>query len=169
MSDDVDSNAYSCARCGKECGMMGHNCCPPTSAVAARGSEAGPVEAAGRRGQGKNANPSASMSDDKREAQHSLEPWRIDQNHDVWDAKGSAVYRDNGWGEPPTFDDCRQLPRIVACVNACAGISTSALERGDLADALDMLADGLEACSEFNPECYECKATALLRSLGRMP
>ena len=71
----------------------------------------------------------------------------------------------------PSEPDAR---RIVACVNACAGIPTEALEAGALGKALDALAwhghRGLPCpyASTAGP-CRNCEADRALRALGRLP
>jgi hypothetical protein len=71
---------------------------------------------------------------------HSPEPWRIDEQNRVTDATGHIVM----FGEL----DCIEAGdprRIVACVNACAGIPTEALERGGNITAILAAALGTEA------------------------
>jgi hypothetical protein len=102
------------------------------------------------------------------ETKHSPEPWRFEN---IPGRKGAGAVRDVG-----DFVVARTLPeampgdarRIVACVNACAGIPTEALEAGALAEALDQFE---EVASETTETCCPtCAASyAALRALGRLP
>lgn len=65
------------------------------------------------------------------ETKHSPEPWAEDAvGFGVRDATGRDIW---------LIDDIdpEDRRRIVACVNACAGLSTEALEAGHLAKALE--------------------------------
>ena len=49
--------------------------------------------------------------------EHTQEPWRISRNNDVVDP----------WGSPVGLYRPHNMPRIVACVNACRGVTTETL------------------------------------------
>lgn len=64
------------------------------------------------------------------------------QEHTAWRASGE-YWTPAGWlgiaergDDVAMAKDAETQRRIVACVNACAGLSTEALERGDLAYVL---------------------------------
>jgi hypothetical protein len=65
---------------------------------------------------------------------HSPEPWKVDdfQMQPILDAKDMPVFR--AWSHYAADDGLdvtrEDLERIVACVNACAGIPTEELLRG---------------------------------------
>jgi hypothetical protein len=56
-------------------------------------------------------------------AKHSPEPWKDWYDDDVWISKLDAC------GKQIDFDIDRNRERIIACINACAGIATEDLER----------------------------------------
>lgn len=73
--------------------------------------------------------------------QHTPEPWHIAQgvvtvyrNDEEWGVRAIK----HGMDECCLFyeDDDANARRIIACVNACAGISVEALEDGQLRDAI---------------------------------
>jgi hypothetical protein len=94
------------------------------------------------------------MSDDSvSDTKHSPEPWAYMPLHKVYGHPAPER-----WDEAPQYgivEVCEDDPeiaslgpagnpeadarRIVACVNACAGLSTEALEAGKLGEALDAL------------------------------
>lgn len=60
-------------------------------------------------------------------SEHTKEPWKLL----LWDDESFSIHTDNDdpvvhFSSDDLYEDAR---RIVACVNACAGISTSLLER----------------------------------------
>lgn len=63
---------------------------------------------------------------EKRETAHTVEPWTIGRNGDVHDSGGRYIYLYRN----------HNARRIVACVNACAGIKTERLEGTKLLPAL---------------------------------
>lgn len=70
----------------------------------------------------------------KRETAHTTEPWEQDTYGDIRDANGSPV---NMYAR-------ENRPRIVACINACAGIETEKLEGMHVDDAIhDIAVDSL--------------------------
>ena len=110
------------------------------------------------------------MSD---EIKHSPEPWVIDDRDGRPYAINAGREKVIVWGgiacrATTGIDNAR---RIVACVNACAGIPTEALEAGALAQALDAAAAVLRAPAEgrrwMRPEVDAIYST--LRALGRLP
>ncbi len=106
------------------------------------------------------------MADEKKaETQHSPEPWRALLNgsgpHSIATKASVVVVSFCAGIENP--DDAR---RIVACVNACAGIPTAALEAGALEEALDALADEPTEGHE-TPKWW--RRYQALRTLGRDP
>lgn len=87
------------------------------------------------------------------------EPWFIEDADYILDATGETVaeaHAPAGW---LAKDRAR---RIVACVNACAGIPTEALEAGALGRALDIAE---VAADEFRLEVL----TAAFRALWGLP
>jgi hypothetical protein len=103
-------------------------------------------------------------------------PWRMDAET-VRDANGGVViYLSDLW---PGGEEWAR--RIVAAVNATAGLPLDALEGGLVAEALAMI-EGAFADSGCNgkegigivlddgtkaPDCLSCKAAALLKRAGR--
>jgi hypothetical protein len=126
------------------------------------------------------------MSD---ETKHSLEPWRQNPEwpEEVKDAEDLVCAE--GWPardlDSPDFyrQQNRQnanARRIVAAVNACAGISTAALESGVVGELLSLVEDafaeadcdgeeGLATVEGVTLNCPSCKAVALLKRAGRLP
>jgi hypothetical protein len=103
------------------------------------------------------------------ETKHSPEPWRIDKEDPasgIGDAAGEICAE--GWGRKRLAD--ANARRIVACVNALAGISTEALESGALAKALDLWAEyrRLMETDGVVPETMVEAVHASLRALGRL-
>lgn len=82
--------------------------------------------------------------------EHTPEPWRVELvNHalgDTGDYEGVVEIRSGDAKRPmiEIWDDSDEAEanarRIVACVNACAGIPTDDLEHGDIAKALKIFA-----------------------------
>jgi hypothetical protein len=68
------------------------------------------------------------------ETKHSPEPWRVIADYAAMDAYGGQTCIASG-GDGGAVN----ARRIVACVNACAGLSTEALEAGALGRALRLL------------------------------
>lgn len=98
------------------------------------------------------------------ENKHSPEPWRVvepspDEQVIIDSADGDAVVWDGIESDPA------DLRRIVACVNALAGIPTEALEGGALEHALSVLR---AAISFLEPDQGQA-CIASLRALGRLP
>jgi hypothetical protein len=80
------------------------------------------------------------------------EPWqRGDYEDEANDVRGDLAMC--AYGEGP--EDVERARRAIACVNACAGIPTEALEAGALADAIQAAQD----LFPFGPE----HRTSLLR------
>jgi hypothetical protein len=74
------------------------------------------------------------------ETKHSPEPWTTDDAHpgDLFDTEGWKVAE--CWDPENAPGNCVDVAtRIRACVNACAGVPTAALEAGALAKALDAM------------------------------
>jgi hypothetical protein len=102
------------------------------------------------------------------ETKHSPEPWRFEN---IPGRKGAGAVRDVG-----DFVVARTLPeampgdarRIVAAVNACAGLPTEALESGVLALAIEALA-ALRTGNGPARGMGEVMAREALRQLGRLP
>jgi hypothetical protein len=78
-------------------------------------------------------------------------------------------------GNGPT--SAENARRIVACVNACAGIATEELETGALGDALSLLAmlanedivsQAADDDGRVNLRCWQFEARLTLRALGRL-
>jgi hypothetical protein len=68
--------------------------------------------------------------------EHDPEPWRLEDDIPGHGPNESAVWPARVRGFPTTTANAR---RIVACVNACAGIPTEALESGALLAELQRL------------------------------
>jgi hypothetical protein len=99
------------------------------------------------------------------ESKHHPEPWS-NESGDLCDATGHVL----------AFDyemEKSERVRAAACVNACAGIPTEALEAGVLRKALDLLKfgsiDESDPCQGDEPGCPECEAVNVLCALGRLP
>jgi hypothetical protein len=94
------------------------------------------------------------------ETRHSPEPWVAyrypgDRSWDVHDADPEQVVVAAGLGK----EDAR---RITACVNACVGIPTEALEAGHLAQVIRWFADIVRR----DDEMLAAPAYDALRALG---
>jgi hypothetical protein len=108
------------------------------------------------------------------ETKHSPEPWWID-----WEATKETMISAGAGNIAAVYSGevsvgCRpDARRIVACVNACAGIETEALENGALAKALraaELIELGLR--DGDGREVTRARRLALvdaLRALGRLP
>jgi hypothetical protein len=87
-------------------------------------------------------------------SEHTPEPWTSGTDPSHFDA---PEVRNSAWAlYVPTDADAR---RIVACVNACAGLSTEALESGALGEALEAfkeISESYGCCTDY--ECENCKA-----------
>jgi hypothetical protein len=70
----------------------------------------------------------------KVETAHTQEPWRIGRP----DQQFTVILNSDGY-EVAEWCDQADARRIVAAVNACAGIPTEALERGLIAKFIDLL------------------------------
>lgn len=117
------------------------------------------------------------MSD---ETKHSPEPWTVtaeDPAGGISDATGSQCAE--AWpgcrhepedvnGECMAVQDANAR-RIVAAVNACAGLPTSALEEGALAKALEVLEAAAQPPGTHTVKGLRQLAASALRSLGRLP
>jgi hypothetical protein len=114
------------------------------------------------------------------ETKHSPEPWSVGGMSGCEDgcyaADGSLCAE--GWpGDTTNLDPGKDVNaflarqnanarRIVACVNACAGLPTEALEAGALAKALGALARIVRYASE---DAAAADAEFALRALGKLP
>ena len=111
------------------------------------------------------------------ETKHSPEPWRtvdrVFEEDRIFVLTGpghrlivedivASLYTDEHEGRQA--DNAR---RVVACVNALAGIPTEALEAGALAKLLDHVE--ARAAEEGCPHGCGCGVLPLLRALGRLP
>jgi hypothetical protein len=101
---------------------------------------------------------------------HDPEPWFVDNSRGYEEFKSVIASRqppegDDRWIVPA--DDDADARRIVACVNACAGIPTEALERGALGRAIQHIAN-LSANTGF-PGSLRDDLASLARVLGRLP
>jgi hypothetical protein len=119
---------------------------------------------------------------EKRAEAHSPEPWSRDAEAGecacyIRDAKNWLLVGEDDYGPTLDVDDAR---RIVACVNACAGIPTDALESGSLGEALRLAAVAVSDLNDhpcLRDDLYDrlSKAGGLdalvdaLRALGRIP
>ncbi len=92
------------------------------------------------------------------ENKHSPEPWHyVGDSGAIEDASGHMC------AEAWVREDANAR-RIVAAVNACAGLSTEALEKGLIDQALSLLRYGYT-----NDEEIESSVVEVLRALGRLP
>lgn len=99
------------------------------------------------------------------ETKHSPEPWKL-SHEDIRDAEGRTVLvLSDLWCPVVDADEHADdlARRIVACVNACAGIPTAALESGALGKALDACAKAMTP-----PNLLPWPWAAALRALGRL-
>jgi hypothetical protein len=113
------------------------------------------------------------------ETKWSPEPWRVSASGFLCSATNLVLI--DSRGDVPPAD----LRRIVACVNACAGIPTAALEAGALAKALDALKSAQSVLSAVSAaslvdrsewslhkgmaEVVRDRLYDMLRALGRLP
>jgi hypothetical protein len=95
----------------------------------------------------------------------SPEPWRVDGADVVLSASGGTVV-ESPWTYPGG-----DLRRIVACVNACAGLPVEALEAGALADLIADVVVMRLAVDLTHPVSVEAgqRVDAALRALGVLP
>jgi hypothetical protein len=104
------------------------------------------------------------MSDETLPITDAPMPWSMDDEA-VWDANGGVVIcLPDLW---PGGEEWAR--RIVAAVNATAGLPLDALEGGLVAEALAMIEGAFadSGCNGEEPECLSCKAAALLKRAGR--
>jgi hypothetical protein len=106
--------------------------------------------------------------------------YELDQS--PWNLDGIVSVPENTQVFAPTMEDGERpfedAHRAVVCVNALAGVPTSALESGALAKALDLLIEALvdeeHAASvaehgDRSDLCLACRANEIARALGRLP
>jgi len=86
-------------------------------------------------------------------SKHTKEPWEFDGSGGRWSLLQGDHEADIG--ELGSAYSAANARRIVACVNACAGLSTEALESGALADLVKAV-----GCQE--PDRAESAHAALL-------
>ncbi len=82
------------------------------------------------------------------EHEHTKEPWKRANGTYVED---TAIEDSEGWRLACDVDP-KNARRIVACVNACAGLSTEALESGALAELLETAKRALNVATTHLPE-----------------
>lgn len=83
-------------------------------------------------------------------AEHTPEPWHAD-DYTVfanWTGRGGDVVADCGDSEHEADEQDANARRIVATVNACAGIPTASLEQGVVAKLVKALELGEQAWSQ---------------------
>lgn len=81
------------------------------------------------------------MTEVEEKVQHTPEPWAL--RDESQKGHGFSIYSPQSpyWSsEVAHYIGEKDAKRIIACVNACAGIPTEALENGALGDALKTLA-----------------------------
>lgn len=109
------------------------------------------------------------------ETKHSPEPWRSDPDCGaILDSNDNICAEAWQYGTDPEGTAEANERRIVAAVNACAGIPTAALESGALETALrrlDTVAMAAEedASAHVSTRSLASQARAALRALGRLP
>jgi hypothetical protein len=69
---------------------------------------------------------------------HTKEPWEVIAVDDMYEIHSKTAGQEVVW----SIDSIANAQRIVACVNACEGITTEALEKGFVECAVRELADG---------------------------
>lgn len=110
-------------------------------------------------------------------AAHSAEPWEaVELISGAWEARNDHADCSEGIPVPGNMQNVR---RVVACVNALAGIPTSALEAGALGDALAAMVAFVATFdaaanmprSEWTREMMRTEGFVrdALRALGRLP
>lgn len=94
------------------------------------------------------------------------EPWSVDSDGDVVDARQNIVVDAYGCVlvEP---DDAAAMARIAACVNACAGVPTESLGRCER--QLRAVAAELAEALEDALECLACDRQTLAKEFGEGP
>jgi hypothetical protein len=111
------------------------------------------------------------------ETKHSPEPWSAGLRDgtfpdEIDDATGFRCAAAYGHGNSRHPDDAAEANarRIVAAVNAVAGIPTEALEAGKLGEALKAAERLATACAVDGLYRYETRDVCdALRALGRLP
>jgi len=106
---------------------------------------------------------------------HTQEPWHTFDNGSwtdiVDDSHRHVVTVEQNCGEPYLAMSDADARRIVACVNACAGISTDVLERENIKHVLERVfwsapectcSFGREATSDPNFVCAWCQVERVL-------
>lgn len=107
------------------------------------------------------------------EAKWSPEPWSYDPDgrggRSAMVRAGDAVIVAVRHRLPDTENE-HNMRRIAACVNACAGIPTEALESGALTVALNEFVDLMQEIdtTDAEPDSPNGIALAALRALGRL-
>jgi hypothetical protein len=106
------------------------------------------------------------MSD---ETKHAPEPWRSGTTYGAYGRLGTITDATGLTIDWCIDDDSRR--RIVACVNACAGLPVEALEAGALADLIADVVVMRLAVDLTHPVSVEAgqRVDAALRALGVLP
>lgn len=96
---------------------------------------------------------------------HTPEPWHVEDHYIAGSGPDSAPFIDCGHCSHKSIaEDLTNARRICAAVNATAGIPTSALEDGCIADMRELIGDAVEDQTEFETE-WNKAARALLTKL----
>jgi hypothetical protein len=110
---------------------------------------------------------------------HTPTPWRVRDDVSPW-ANWISAENDQadlgeiceGWPSSLMLEAEANAARIVACVNACEGISNEALEAGAVskaADTIEVLCEAFEAiksCYPQNSNAHKIARAALAKATG---
>ncbi len=107
------------------------------------------------------------MSD---ETKHSPEPWTWRRGSKMDAGMNEVVVGSTGSVVCATVPQSAEADarRIVAAVNACAGIPTAALEAGALAKALDLLTEAYADYQARMPAGWVLETRSALRKIGKV-
>ncbi len=78
-------------------------------------------------------------------SKHTPEPWKLEDPRTAFDANWSVIFVSNQ----------KDAPRIIACVNACAGMEDPQAEIDQLRTERDELMKALEKFTILNPAHYK--------------
>jgi hypothetical protein len=110
---------------------------------------------------------------------HTPEPWKLcsksyECGGDIVGPSGQSIFFGDPFKEIPDVRKYADARRIVACVNACAGMSTDVLERGNIRHVLERVfwsapeckcSFGREATSDQSYRCAWCVVEDFLFSM----
>lgn len=111
---------------------------------------------------------------------HTPEPWKTYIGHDAQFATTPYILHQTEAGTPDVAiaqiivsgggfkSDTANARRIVACVNACAGLSTEALEAGALAVVVKAAGESIDNRGRFEPNAARRRLAHALQNLGAL-